>query len=125
MLAIHGPDAAGIAYRLPVTAPARAFLHLLRLSGGAAWWAAQRHQGLSDHAYPSMVSDPMHGRLTEVDALNGEVVRVAACTGGNASCNAAIRDLLHALERQRDGAALSPEALAVRLARQTAARNRP
>lgn len=81
MLGTQGPGAADIGHRLPVSAPARAFLHLPRLPGAAAWRAAQRHQG----AYPSVVSDPMLGRPSEVDALNGEVARIAARTGGDAS----------------------------------------
>ena len=117
-------DAAGIRYQLPVAVPAPLFLRLLKVPGNAAWWVAQRRQGIADYAYPSMVSDLTHGRPTEVDALNGEIVRIAARNGDIAPFNEAICSVLHALERDKDGAALSPENLAAQVERQTAGQSR-
>lgn len=91
-------DRADIAYALPVAVPARAFLRLLRLPGNAAWWAARRRQGLSDYAYPSMVSDFAHARSTEVDAINGEIVRIAEASGGSAPHNKALCQLLQRMQ---------------------------
>lgn len=118
-------EAAGIRYQLPVAVPAPIFLRLLKLPGHAAWWAARRHQGLSDYAYPSMVSDVAHGRPTEVDALNGEIVRIASRSGGAAPYNEAICSTLHSLMSEGGRIRISPEALAASLERQAVAGNRP
>src|SRR5262249_10273988 len=49
-------------------------------------------------ARSSMWDDLSRGRKTEVDALNGEIVRLAARLGGAAPVNAKIVELVHAAE---------------------------
>ena len=45
-----------------------------------------------------MWDDLSRGRKTEIDALNGEIVRLALRLGGNAPVNAKIVSLVHAAE---------------------------
>ena len=63
-------------------------------------------------ARSSMWEDITKNRPTEVDYLNGEIVRVAADCGARAPLNARIVELVHAAESAQQGSpALSPEAL--------------
>lgn len=63
-------------------------------------------------ARSSMWEDITQNRPTEVDYLNGEIVRVAADCGARAPLNARIVELVHAAESAQHGSpALSPEAL--------------
>lgn len=108
---------AGIAFALPVALPGPLFLRALRLPSPAAWWAARGPLGLSEHAYPSMVSDLAHGRRTEVDAINGEIVRIARTMGRDAPCNRALCRLVHELESAPERGVLDSPTLLARLAR--------
>lgn len=55
----------------------------------------------------STLQSRRRGRATEIDYLNGAVVRAAAAIGRSAPVNAAIVDAMHGLER--DGAYLTPD----------------
>ena len=48
--------------------------------------------------YSSMYQDCKSGRKTEVDAINGAVVRMAEKYGLSAPCNAIVTDIIHSLE---------------------------
>ena len=54
----------------------------------------QRHES-------SMLQDLRAGRDTEIDSLSGAVVELAEQHGGAAPVNAALRELVHAIERKR------------------------
>ncbi|MBI3369894.1 MAG: 2-dehydropantoate 2-reductase [Burkholderiales bacterium] len=56
--------------------------------------AAARNLRIDAHARSSMADDLAAGRATEVDAINGEVLRLAATAGSAAPLNARIADLL-------------------------------
>jgi 2-dehydropantoate 2-reductase len=67
---------------------------------------------IDPEARSSMWEDLSRGRPTEVDYLNGEIVRVAASCGAKAPLNARMVDLVHAAEKTGAGSPkLSPEAL--------------
>jgi 2-dehydropantoate 2-reductase len=53
---------------------------------------------MDPHARSSMLDDLDAGRPTEIDHLNGEVVRLAESTGRNAPVNARLVELVHAAE---------------------------
>ncbi|NVM93165.1 2-dehydropantoate 2-reductase [Variovorax sp. SG517] len=65
---------------------------------------------MDPQARSSMWEDLEAGRLTEVDDLNGAVVRLAAQYGGTAETNKAICELIHVAERGGDRH-MSPDAL--------------
>ena len=50
-----------------------------------------------------MWQDLAQRRETEVDALNGEIVRLAAATGQSAALNQRLLELVHAAERSGQG----------------------
>ena len=58
-----------------------------------------RSQSAHSRAMPSLQQDVIKGRRTEVDYLNGLVVRKAEGTGVPTPANEAIIELLHAIER--------------------------
>jgi 2-dehydropantoate 2-reductase len=65
-------------------------------------------------ARSSMWADLMQGRITEVDELNGEIVRLARSIGRDAPINRRMVELVHEAERRGPG---SPEMSADALAR--------
>jgi 2-dehydropantoate 2-reductase len=68
-------------------------------------------------ARSSMWEDLVRGRPTEVDHLNGEIVRLAASCGASAPLNQRIVEIVHEAERRAQGSPkLSAEALWRRLA---------
>lgn len=68
--------AAGIAWKLPLIVPYPAYRAMLLHGGPLPWWFAKYRNGVRAGAYPSMVADVEAGRTTEVDQLNGEIVRL-------------------------------------------------
>jgi 2-dehydropantoate 2-reductase len=67
-------------------------------------------------ARSSMWEDLTRGRPTEVDYLNGEIVRMAEKVGARAPINARIVELVKAAERKGPGSpGLDPRALATQL----------
>lgn len=51
----------------------------------------------------SLYQDLLHGKKTEVEHINGQIIRLAAADGGAAPCNAAVVALCHELERRGAG----------------------
>ncbi|MHA7835703.1 MAG: ketopantoate reductase family protein [Algiphilus sp.] len=103
--------AARIPFRAPLPVSLPAYLMMMRHAGAFPWWLARWKWRLAEGAYPSMVSDIAHGRPTEADALNGEIVRVGARAGVNAPLNARMVALVEAIGAQRPPQYLTPEAL--------------
>ena len=101
--AVRCIEAANIAYKLPMPLPYRGYRALLKHGGPLAWWLAQLRNGLDDGAYPSMVSDVMAGRATEVQQLNGEIVTLGQQLGIATPVNAGLVRLVEALDRQQPG----------------------
>lgn len=109
-------DAAAIRYSLPLALPYPAFRALLRHGGPLAWWLARLRLGLSEDAYPSMVTDVLLGNQTEVEQLNGEIVRLAESTGLKAPLNRRLVELVSELEGEAQDRFLTADALRKRLA---------
>jgi 2-dehydropantoate 2-reductase len=92
--------------------PPAVFPHLLRLPTPLFRVAARAQLRIDPEARSSMWEDLAKGRLTEVDYLNGEIVRVAESKGTSAPLNARIVELVHAVEKEGRGSpAMSAEAL--------------
>jgi 2-dehydropantoate 2-reductase len=74
---------------------------------------ARRMMAIDPHARTSMAYDLERGRPTEIDWINGEVVRLAQAVGAEAPVNAKLVALMHAAEsgtrRSWDAAALRAE----------------
>lgn len=67
---------------------------LMRLPTPLFRLAAARNLRIDAHARSSMADDLAAGRVTEVDAINGEVLRLARVSGGQAPVNARIAELV-------------------------------
>jgi 2-dehydropantoate 2-reductase len=89
-------DAAGIAAARVTPLPPRLVPRVLRLPNWAFRLLAARMLRIDDKARSSMADDLALGRTTEIDALCGEVVRLAARVGMAAPHNAAMLALLRA-----------------------------
>ena len=63
-------------------------------------------------AYPSMVSDVLQGRLTEVDQLNGEIVALGQRHGLPTPINAKLVELVQSLAGRKAPPLLTPDDLA-------------
>ena len=50
----------------------------------------------------SLYQDLLRGKMTEVDFINGEIVRLAAANGSEAPCNALAVEMVHELEKRGD-----------------------
>ena len=87
-------DAAGIGWKLPLVLPYRMYRGALLHGGPTPWWFAKYRNGVREGAYPSMVADVENGRVTEVEQLNGEVVRLGRQTGFPTPVNAALVRLI-------------------------------
>lgn len=98
--AVDRIEAAQIAYKLPMPLPYRGYRALLKHGGGLTWQLARVANGLDDGAYPSMVSDVRAGRATEVQQLNGEIVRLGTQLDWPAPLNARLVAMVEALDRQ-------------------------
>jgi 2-dehydropantoate 2-reductase len=107
-------EKAGIRPVVDVPVPARAVPWLLTLPDALFSVVARRLLTVDPQARSSMWDDLQRGRKTEVDALNGEIVRLAAEVGTPAPVNAAIVALVHAAEG-RGSPGLSGAALRARL----------
>ena len=58
-----------------------------------------------------MVADLRAGRRTEIDELNGEIVRLGQLTGMPTPVNARLVEMVHTAEADRDRLVLSAKAL--------------
>ena len=107
--ALAALKAAGITPARLAPIPPSALPTLLRLPTPIFRALAARMLRIDEKARSSMADDLARGRPTEIDALCGEVVRLAQTRGTRAPVNARMVDLVHAWPadpRPRDGAAL-------------------
>lgn len=109
--AIQVLRAAGVPFRAPIPVSLPSYLFLMRHAGILPWWLARWKWRLAEGAYPSMVSDIAHGRPTEADALNGEIVRVAQRAGMSAPLNARMVALVETVGAHRPPHYLTPAEL--------------
>lgn len=77
------------------------------LGAGISWIARGRYN--RQPILFSLGQDLLKGRPTEIDHVNGEIVRLAREFGVDAPCNARIVELCHVLERRGPGAFASRE----------------
>lgn len=89
-------DAAGIAWKLPLVVPYAAYRWMLLHGGPLPWWFARLRNGVREGAYPSMVADVEAGRATEVEQLNGEIVRLGLEGARATPVNAALVAMISA-----------------------------
>lgn len=109
-------DVAGVPYQLHVPLPYPWYRQFILHGGPLPWWVAKIKNGLRDGAYPSMVADVEQGRRTEVDQLNGEVLRLAQAQNMAAPVNAGIVEQVHRMERgAQPPSFLTPKELRLRL----------
>ncbi|MFO0749344.1 MAG: 2-dehydropantoate 2-reductase [Myxococcota bacterium] len=99
---------------LPIAAPARLVPMILGAPDFLFRVIARPMIAVDPHARSSMWDDLTRGRTTEIDVLNGEVVRLAARVGTAAPVNAAIVALVKAAEGH-GSPSLSAADLAARL----------
>lgn len=107
--ALAALKAAGIAPARLAPIPPSALPMLLRLPTPVFRRLAARMLRIDEKARSSMADDLARGRPTEVDALCGEVLRLAQAHGTRAPVNARIAELVQAWPadpRPRDGPAL-------------------
>lgn len=96
-------DASRLPWKLPLVLPYGAYRWALLHGGPLPWWFAKYRNGVREGAYPSMVSDVEAGKATEVEQLNGEVVRLGRDSGFATPVNARLVEMI--------GAASSPTRL--------------
>ncbi|MGZ5968502.1 MAG: 2-dehydropantoate 2-reductase [Polyangiales bacterium] len=92
--------------------PVTLFPHVLALPTPILRAVASAQLKIDPEARSSMYEDLSRRRLTEVDDLNGEIVRLAEKTGVPAPLHRRVVELVHEVERKGEGSPnLSPEAL--------------
>lgn len=89
-------NASGITWKLPLVVPYGAYRWMLLHGGPLPWWFAKYRDGMREGAYPSMVADVRAGRVTEVDQLNGEVLRLGQSCGYATPVNARLVEMIGA-----------------------------
>lgn len=112
-------DAAGIDFQLPMPLGPRAYRALLLHGGPLPWWLAQMRNGLREGAYPSMVADVEAGRVTEIDQLNGEILRLGSRHGIAVPYNRGLVQRVKQLQSQPAPVYLAPAELLRQLAEET------
>jgi 2-dehydropantoate 2-reductase len=96
--------------------PPRLVPWVLDLPDGLFLRVASSMLKLDPQARSSMWEDLQRGRATEIDYINGEVVRLAAQAGVAAPLNQALVELVHRIEGlPRANVSMSPEALSAEL----------
>jgi 2-dehydropantoate 2-reductase len=109
-------DAAGVRTARLGPLPVGWFPFVLALPTALLRLALRAQLEIDPDARSSMWEDLVRGRLTEVDYLNGEIVRLAASCGASAPLNERIVTIMHDVERQAKGSPkLSAEELWRRL----------
>ena len=109
---------AGIATAKMGPLPMAAFPILLRLPGPLLRRLLAKQLKVDPEARSSMWQDLAHGRKTEVDYLNGEIVKLAEKHGMSAPLNKRVVELVHAIEETGKGTPkLSADALWTALTR--------
>jgi 2-dehydropantoate 2-reductase len=92
--------------------PVHFFPYMLRLPTAVLKVVARAQLKIDPEARSSMWEDVSRGRLTEVDYLNGEIVRLAESCGAAAPLNRRIVEMVHDVEKQGRGSPkLSADAL--------------
>jgi 2-dehydropantoate 2-reductase len=92
--------------------PVALFPYMLRLPTAILRPLSRLQLAIDPEARSSMWEDLTRGRLTEVDWLNGEIVRLAESAGASAPKNRRVVELVHAAERAGAGSPkLDAEAL--------------
>ena len=92
--------------------PVQIFPHALRLPTPLIRVVARAQLKIDPEARSSMWEDLERRRATEVDYLNGEIVRLAETVGAKAPINRRVVDLVHEVEAKKSGSPkLSPDAL--------------
>jgi 2-dehydropantoate 2-reductase len=109
-------EQAGIPYTLPLPISYPTYRKLLLYGGPLPWWFAKIRNGLTAASYPSMVSDLERGRATEIDQLNGEILRLGQRINRPTPVNARIIELVRLLEAQSQPRYLSADQLRAELA---------
>ncbi|GAA1116235.1 2-dehydropantoate 2-reductase [Kribbella jejuensis] len=94
-------DAAGIRPAQLLAVPMHRFPSVLRLPDFLFRRLAGKVLAVDPHARTSMWEDLEAGRPTEIDYLNGEVVRLAESLGRDAPVNRKLVDLIRAAETDR------------------------
>lgn len=79
-----------IHFRMPSPVPYGLQRWMMQHLPKMAWRIAKRRNGLTDEAYPSMHADLLAGNRTEIDIINGEIVRLAEKANRSAPLNKAI-----------------------------------
>ena len=106
--------------RLGGAVPVRMFPLMLSLPTPLLKLVARAQIKIDPKARSSMWEDLSKGRLTEVDQLNGEIVRTAESCGIDAPCNRRIVTLIHEAEKKGQGSPkLSADALWTELHRRS------
>lgn len=101
--------AGGIVPKAPVALPARLFPAILRLPTALFKLVAGRTITIDPSARSSMWEDLKKGRATEIDALQGEVIRLAEQAGTNADvCRAVVAAIKKAENEKAGPPGLSP-----------------
>ena len=83
--------------------PPKLFPYLLRLPTPLVKTLSRLQVSIDPEARSSMWDDLSRGRLTEVDYLNGEIVRLARSSGTSAPMNERVVSLVHEAERAANG----------------------
>lgn len=96
-------DCAGVKPAKLGPLPPKLFPYLLRLPTGLVKILSRVQVSIDPEARSSMWDDLSRGRLTEVDFLNGEIVRLAGSCGTEAPLNAQIVRLVHKAEHEAKG----------------------
>lgn len=81
--------------------PPQSLIRLLKMPDWIFRRAAARLLAIDPLARSSMWEDLQAGRVTEIDAIQGEVVAIAAACGARAPVNATLLSLIREAERQR------------------------
>ncbi|MBT8469142.1 MAG: 2-dehydropantoate 2-reductase, partial [Deltaproteobacteria bacterium] len=105
-------DGAGIRPAKFRGVPLRVMSFIMKLPTPVVRLVIRAQLRVDPEARVSMWTDLERGRPTEVDVLNGEIVRVAGEHGGAAPINRRIAELVHEAERAGAGSPnMSPETL--------------
>lgn len=104
-----------IAYKLPMPLSWKQFRWLSKNASPVLSFAAKHLNGLTADSVPSMVADMRARRVTEVNELNGEFVRLAQKLNQAAPLNQSIVELVQELEQGDDYNPMSPAVLKQKL----------
>lgn len=107
-------DRAHISYRLPtaIPIPLQFYKFFLTKSRILPLLAGRILARVSEKSYPSMVADIQNNVLTEVDQINGELIKLANQHHLDMPVNRKIIALVKDLEKQQPKNFISPQALA-------------